>query len=214
MTRTFVDPSSSFTPGLAGGAAAPRTGVRRSLWPRVAVLALAAGMLAGCGSDTKKMLGLDKSSPDEFRIVSRAPLSLPPDYGLRPPEPGAVRPQEQTIPQRAFSAVTGAKVATDAQSDPPASMGEKEFLKLIRADQAQPDIRQVVNSENSALADADKTLLDELMFWRSQEDTSPVVDAPKEAQRLRENAALGKPADSGETPTIQPRKKALLEGIF
>jgi hypothetical protein len=52
------------------------------------------------------------------------------------------------------------------------------------------------------------------MFWRTPEDRSPVVDAPREAQRLRENAALGKPVDDGETPTIQRRKKALLEGIF
>ena len=34
------------------------------------------------------------SGPDEFAVVTRAPLSMPPDYGLRPPRPGAARPNE------------------------------------------------------------------------------------------------------------------------
>src|SRR3546814_5174685 len=44
-------------------------------------------------------------SPDEFRVVSRAPLTLPPDYNLRPPEPGAPRPQVGTPSQQAERAV-------------------------------------------------------------------------------------------------------------
>ncbi|MBM3559287.1 MAG: DUF3035 domain-containing protein, partial [Alphaproteobacteria bacterium] len=56
------------------------------LVPLAAVLALAVG---GCGEDTKRSLGLSKPAPDEFSVVSRAPLSLPPNYTLRPPRPGA-----------------------------------------------------------------------------------------------------------------------------
>jgi DUF3035 family protein len=181
---------------------------------------LALAVLTGCGS-TRQMLGLDKQTPDEFKIINRAPLSLPPDYALRIPEPGAVRPQEQTIPQRAMAAITGTPVSATAQTaasaaatDPAATPGESAFEKHFGSERAMPDIRDVVARENSVLIAADQTFLDSLMFWRSPEDRSPVVDAPREAQRLRENAALGKPADDGETPTIQKRKKALLEGIF
>src|SRR5258708_19942516 len=67
-------------------------------WAQAAVAALAVAMLAGCGGDTRKVLGLDKVAPDEFKIVNRAPLSLPPDYALRPPDPRALRPPAQTIP--------------------------------------------------------------------------------------------------------------------
>ena len=191
----------------------------RSVWGRIACASLALVVLTGCG-DTRKMLGLDKQTPDEFKIINRAPLSLPPDYALRIPEPGAVRPQEQTIPQRAMAAITGTPVNATAPAaaapaaDPAATAGEQAFEKQFGAERALPDIRQVVQRENSALTAEDQTFLDSLMFWRSPEDRSPVVDAPREAQRLRENAALGKPADDGETPTIQKRKKALLEGIF
>jgi len=37
-----------------------------------------------------------RSGPDEFGVVSRAPLSQPPDYSLRPPRAGAKRPNEVT----------------------------------------------------------------------------------------------------------------------
>lgn len=40
-------------------------------------------MLSACGI-TRDDLGLEKQSPDEMLVVSRAPLSLPPEFNLRP----------------------------------------------------------------------------------------------------------------------------------
>ncbi len=76
----------------------------RPLRPLLVVAALFA--LAGCDG-FKEQLGLTKQSPDEFRVVSRAPLSLPPDYSLVPPAPGAPRPQEGTATDQARTAVFG-----------------------------------------------------------------------------------------------------------
>lgn len=181
-------------------------------WARAASLLLAVALLGGCG-DTRKMLGLDKNVPDEFKIVSRAPLSLPPDYALRPPQPGAVRPQERTIPERALAAVTGTSAA-QLPSTSTVSTGETALLAHVGADRANPGIRDIIERENSTLSEADTTFLDRLMFWRSPDDLSPVVDAQRESQRLRENAALGKPTSDGDVPVIRRRKKAILEGIF
>ena len=58
----------------------------------IAVLAAATG-LSGCES-TRQALGMTKVTPDEFRVVSKAPLVVPPDFALRPPAPGEPRPQE------------------------------------------------------------------------------------------------------------------------
>ena len=59
-------------------------------------MALAAALLAGGCEDTKEALGLSgKKAPDEFAVYAHAPLSLPPDYALRPPAPGAKRPQDE-----------------------------------------------------------------------------------------------------------------------
>ena len=46
-------------------------------------LVLLSGSLSAC-SGVKKKLGLENSAPDEFLVTSRAPLSLPPEYDLRP----------------------------------------------------------------------------------------------------------------------------------
>ena len=40
-------------------------------------------LLSSCGL-TNSDLGLEKTSPDEMLVVSRAPLSIPPEFGLRP----------------------------------------------------------------------------------------------------------------------------------
>ncbi len=41
-------------------------------------------MISACGSNTKEKLGLSRNAPNEFLVSPRAPLSLPPEYGLLP----------------------------------------------------------------------------------------------------------------------------------
>jgi hypothetical protein len=53
-------------------------------------------------------MGIDRSMPDEFAVESRAPLTLPPDYDLRPPQPGAPRPQETPAAEKARKAIDSA----------------------------------------------------------------------------------------------------------
>ena len=48
-------------------------------------------LLSGC-EKAKQALGQTKEAPDEFAVFQRAPLSLPPDYALKPPRPGSERP--------------------------------------------------------------------------------------------------------------------------
>lgn len=50
---------------------------------KIIISSICVAMLCACGL-TKKDLGFEKSSPDEMKVVSRAPLSIPPEFGLRP----------------------------------------------------------------------------------------------------------------------------------
>jgi hypothetical protein len=176
---------------------------------------LAAGLaLTGCG-DARKAMGFEKSTPDEFKIVNRAPLSLPPDYSLRPPQPGAGRPQEQTVPEQARQVLLGAGGAQTRPAIPPgASAGEAALLAKVGTTQSDPRIRELVERDSATLADADRTFLDRIVFWRKPDEPGTVVDPEREAQRLRENQALGRPVTEGDTPIIRRRKKGALEGIF
>lgn len=79
-------------------------------WARYASLVGACLLLLalpGC-SNVRSMLGMDQAGPDEFAVESRAPLLIPPDFNLRPPQPGAARPNEVTAAERARQVIDAA----------------------------------------------------------------------------------------------------------
>jgi len=71
----------------------------------IVAVAVGAGLaLSGC-TNLKRAVGLEQTSPDEFAVESRAPLTMPPDFDLRPPKPGAPRPQEVSASAKAREAI-------------------------------------------------------------------------------------------------------------
>lgn len=184
-------------------------------WIGAAMVLGALVALGGC-TQARQALGLNKQSPDEFQVVARAPLSLPPDYSLRPPQPGAPRPQEGTTRDQAENALFGNFSAGGAIGDTPAgsSQGEVALLQSAGATGIDPNIRQLVDNETNQLIEQDKQFIDSLIFWRDEDPYGEVVDPVAEQQRLQENAALGKPVTEGDTPIIERKERGLLEGIF
>src|SRR5579863_3824036 len=77
----------------------PDVGRHRIPLLAVACLSLIA-LLPGC-TGFRQLVGMDQVGPDEFAVESRAPLTIPPEFDLRPPQPGAPRPQEVTSAERA-----------------------------------------------------------------------------------------------------------------
>src|SRR3546814_7832115 len=151
---------------------------------------------------------MDKSGgPDEFAVVSRAPLTVPPDFGLRPPRPGERRPNEVTPREEARSTILGQHAPrSDAQggvqgaTPDSRSPAEIAFLQEAGALNVDPEIRHVLERERG-LVNEDPSLVERLVSWKNSEPGVTVVDPALEAQRLRENAALGKPPTAGPTPT-------------
>jgi len=192
--------------------AAPRIG------GRFLVLAALLG-LSACG-DVKQQLGFNRESPDEFTVLSRAPLSIPPDFALRPPQPGAARPQEGSDKERAREALLGRSAANprvyarELAANTTLSSGEKTVLMKAGANEAAPDIRDTVDRESSALAKEMTSFTDHLVFWEDRSYKGTAVDPAKESQRIRENMALGRALSEGEPPKIERKSKAILEGIF
>lgn len=186
---------------------------RRAATPLLG-LALLALALAGC-SDARRAIGLDRNAPDEFAVVSRAPLTLPPDMRLTPPRPGALRPQESTPAQLAASSVFGgaSRGGTPGKAAQ-AQVSQGEAALLSKAGPADPGIRSRVDEETTALIVADRRWIDRLLFWQKQEQPYEIVDPKKESQRLREAQAQGKPVNDGVVPTVERKRKAPLEGLF
>lgn len=159
----------------------------------VAALLLGAAGLAGCKS-ASAAFGLEKVTPDEFRVVTKAPLTLPPDYSLRPPQPGEPRPQELQPESAARQALEGQREG-DVRSD-----GEKLFVAKAGAEHADPLVRYVVDDEFGALAHKDKGFADYVMFWRRGQASTP----PSE---------LGDPNTSQPIdPAVEEKRVAQLTG--
>ena len=170
-------------------------------------------MLTACGGSGNLMrdFGLVRDTPDEFTVTTRAPLSMPPDLTLRPPQPGAPRPQEQSTTQTAEVTVAGpaALAAPASRSDSPG----QDALIAAAGPPPPANIRAEVDAE-AAKAASDQSLSDELMFWKPPAPVGTAVDAEKEADRLRANAALGKSPDAGNTPVIEPKPRNFFDWLF
>lgn len=173
--------------------------------PLVFVLVLVPlAMLAGCGGDRTlaDRLGMGRNAPDEFQVVARAPLVLPPEYNLRPPEPGAARPQEGTTSDRAERALTGR-----VQQTSEVTAGSQALLTQAGAERADPDIRQTIAEESRGLAG-----LDEARFWfilnfqrqlYARADETP-LDARAEARRLADAGIEVRTTQLGSEPILPP----------
>ena len=148
-------------------------------------LALAAS-LSACES-INETFGFSKKPPDEFSVVRSAPLTLPPDYTLRPPRPGAPSANEASARDQAESLLLQEAGTSPAASKPPTS-GEVALIERAGAADVDPNIRQMLDRDVSRQdASEDESFLDSLMFWRDDEPAGDVIDAGAEADRLRES---------------------------
>jgi hypothetical protein len=169
-------------------------------------------VLAGCsGDELSRNLGFTRDAPDEFMVTTRAPLAMPPNFALPPPQPGASRPQEISERAKAEEAL----VPQVALGTAPAGMSPgQQALVQAAGPPAPTDIRTEVNAEADKQAKQGQGFFNSLAFWRKKPPPGIVVDPTKEAQRLRENAALGRSQNTGDTPIVQPKTPAPLEGLF
>lgn len=168
--------------------------------------------LAAC-EGLKDTLGWNKQSPDEFVVVTRAPLTLPPDFTLRPPMPGAHRPQRKTVQEQAKASLYGAKPQAPVTVAAP-SKGEQALLERANAAKVRPGVRLILEEEKALEAQANEALVDTLVFWRATQAPGAVRDTSKATQRPAPARAEGKSPDSGETAVIERREKTIFDIIF
>jgi hypothetical protein len=154
--------------------------------------------------------------PDEFRVISHRPLVVPPEYGLRPPVPGKPRPQE-------LQPETAARTALLGQAfDPNASQGERLFLAKAGVDQANANMRAVVDDEFGDVAYKPKSFADKVMFWKKNQPpvvaatpaaaTPNPIDPAAEEKRIQALTG-GKDVTIVRTLPPAPKRKLKLPGL-
>ena len=138
--------------------------------------------LSGCES-ASRALGLGKVSPDEFAVVTKAPLIIPPDFSLRPPKPGA---PDQNQPDSAVGAQNTLYQSLADQAEGSASDGEIAFIAEAGATNADDTIRDLLNAEHFAIGRANRSFADRLLFWQENPAApAPVVVDPEEEDEIQ-----------------------------
>ena len=107
----------------------------------------AALALSGCGSR-----GFDRERPDEFAVARQAPLVIPPDFGLVPPQPGAPRPQDTSPSAQALDALFGGPA--------PRSSSELNTLQRAGRDVADVGIRSAAGDPETQVVEKGSTTRD------------------------------------------------------
>ena len=153
---------------------------------RVMALFLALTALAACdtiksltggSSDSARQQSLDAA--DEFGS-KRPPLTLPPDYSLRPPAVASASSATDFTPaQQGRQAVFGLNQEKDPasgiQSKAGRTIGESALLQHAGAVSVDPTIRKKVDQESTTLAVQEKTFVDDLV----KPGAGPADDAKK-----------------------------------
>jgi hypothetical protein len=159
----------------------------------------AASALGGCAS-FRQAVGAEKVAPDEFRVVTKAPLVIPPEFNLRPPRPGEARPMELRADLQARTALFGVQIGQEA------SEGEQLLVARAGAQNADPRIRAVVDDEGGAVVRKPRSFADRVLsFGRDGPAAAAAAPAPlpseEEARRLEQEAIRN--ATGGGQVTIQ-----------
>jgi hypothetical protein len=154
-------------------------------------LVAACAAVSGCGG-FRQAIGVEKVAPDEFRVVTRAPLTLPPDYALRPPRPGDPRPQELRPDGAARAAVFGQDVGAGA------SAGEQAIIARAGASAVDPSIRAQVDLEGAALVRKPESFANTIIgFQGAAQAAQPLSDPAAEEQRLAQQESVRRTTGGG-----------------
>ena len=166
--------------------------------------------------NARKELGLEKTPPDEFAVIKREPLEIPPSFSLPTPRPGAPRPQEQSPEQKAKASIFGESNQNKRQDNgnkeanydfaaqkPRISTGENILLRQTGALESNKSIRDLIDAETRLYEEEQKPAIKRLLSLTGKKYEAPakVVDAPAEMQRIKENLEEGRAITDGETPT-------------
>lgn len=156
-------------------------------WAKGLVAAAALGgavAVAGCGDLTRALGGLEPGQED-FQTVKAPPLSLPPDYNLRPPTPGGRGAEAQRAVDAARQTVFGG----DGERPPPVtdrSAGERALIGKVESQtRTVANIRSTVDGETEDLKAAERGFVDKVLKWDEDAADDETVNAGEEQGIIR-----------------------------
>jgi Protein of unknown function (DUF3035) len=163
--------------------------------------------LTACDTTVQEQLGIGKRAPDEFQVVRRAPLVIPPDFALRPPAPGESGPG-RSVSADAEALLTGQQAVAASTPRPAGQSAAEAALLGASPVRAEPDVRARITQEDGELMALDqRTFLAILDFQKKQfQPPAGALDPAAEAARLRAEGINTSVVTSrtASTPLVEP----------
>lgn len=150
--------------------------MRKIIVPVLVGLALTTG---GC-DPTREALGLKRTQSNEFAVADRQPLSVPPQYDLRPPLPNAPAAATVDPSEKAKEALLGDQAAHGKNS-----AAEENLLAQAASQRNDPTIRSKLAQDAVSSRDSEKAPGEALAFWKDQKEmkSGDVIDPIAENKR-------------------------------
>ena len=188
----------------------PHDRMSRPHQARIGRVAITCLLLAGIGlvasgcSGFRKAIGEEKSSPDEFEVVVRPPLSLPPNFFASSDQ--LTENAASSASSSATAVASAADSPIDARSVAAAALGAAEgraadsYAQVFDFSAVPDNIRQIVDEETYGIRFERRIPLQ--VLFGGLPDIGPVLDKFAEDQRLRQTLRQGGSATEGGTPAM------------
>jgi hypothetical protein len=180
------------------------TKLTRSALLAASTVAAAAASLAGCSS-VRQAVGAEKVTPDEFRVVTKAPLVVPPEYNLRPPAPGEPRPEDLLPDDLADSSLYNGYESTTA------SNAEQLLVAKLSANGSDPTVRLQIDAE-AGVVQKRRGFANRVLFWQDgdvADEANPTQTAA--ADEIERRARMGEAATG--TAEVEIGRRGKLPGL-
>ena len=159
----------------------------------LALMLISVLMLSACSGGDGLIGG--KNAPDEFEVVIRPPLTLPPNFTLRPNDDGD---------DTASASLANAQASVSAIGQSQNLLGTNNranassFEELFGTDQIVPNIRNIIDEETLGIQLDRRVPLEQI--FGGQPEVGPDLDAAAEAFRIRQAIKDGRSLT--DTPTF------------
>ncbi len=168
--------------------------------------------ISSCSSGSvRDTLGMRRSAPNEFRVVTNPPLSIPPEFSIRPPIPDETYKESPNSQTESAKKVLFENASADFKIEKQTN-GEEAFSSLFNATRANPEIKSLLQKEfiEAAKKEEEKSFLEQRILSKipsfskdKKEDKDSIVDAKLEKDRIVESKKQGDKVTGEKTPTVE-----------
>jgi len=156
---------------------------------RIFVFLLPITMSLSSCSDFRKAVGKEKVIPDEFSVALTPSLIVPPGYKI---DPEVLKNNNLGEAKDAFNLTNEFNIENKTEAN--------SFSDLFGSKNVPKDIRKIVDEETLGISLSERRGID--ILFGDIPETGVVIDAKKEALRIRKNKSSGQKLNSTPSPAL------------